>query len=107
MKVSIALASYNGSRYLKEQLDSFANQIRLPDELIICDDCSHDESHKIINEFIKKSPFPVCFFKNDNNLGYAKNFEQAVLYCDGDIILFSDQDDVWYVDKIQKIESFF
>lgn len=107
MKISVALATYNGSKYLREQLESFAIQRRLPDELIICDDCSHDETHRIIIQFINEAPFPVLFFRNEINLGYAKNFEQALLYCSGDIILFSDQDDVWSVDKIEKVESIF
>jgi len=107
MKISIALATYNGSKYLKKQLDSFVHQSRLPDELIICDDCSVDETDKIVREFISEAPFTVLYFKNNKNLGYAKNFEQAVLYCSGDIIFFSDQDDVWYKDKIFKIEDAF
>ena len=88
MKISIALATYNGAKYLKGQLDSFVNQSRLPDELIICDDCSHDETDKIVHNFISTAPFTVRYFKNKKNLGYAKNFEQAVLYCSGDVIFF-------------------
>lgn len=105
--VSIAMATYNGEEYLKEQLNSFAMQSRLPDELVICDDCSSDETILIIEEFIRISPFSVRLIKNSINLGYIKNFEKALSLCTGELIFLSDQDDVWFSEKIQCVENTF
>src|SRR4030095_14430308 len=87
--VSIALCSYNGERYLQEQLDSIAGQSRLPDELVVCDDRSLDETAEIIRAFASKVPFPVRLTINERNLGSTKNFEKAISLCRGDIILLS------------------
>jgi glycosyltransferase involved in cell wall biosynthesis len=105
--VSIALCSYNGARYLQEQLDSIAGQSRLPDELVVCDDRSLDETAEIIRAFASKVSFPVRLTINERNLGSTKNFEKAVSLCRGDIILLSDQDDVWREDKIMRFEIAF
>lgn len=107
MKLSIAMTSYNGVRYIKEQLLSFANQTRKPDEIIICDDGSTDGTVEVIESFILTSPIKVTLFKNTSNLGYVKNFEKALSLCTGDIIFLSDQDDVWSIDKLSTIESLF
>jgi glycosyltransferase involved in cell wall biosynthesis len=101
MKISIALASYNGAKYLQEQLQSFANQTCLPDELIITDDCSVDETETIAREFGKTVPFKVEFHRNKRNLGYCGNFNEALLKVTGDIVFLSDQDDVWFPEKIE------
>lgn len=100
MKISIAMTTYNGARYLQSQLDSFALQTRLPDELVVCDDCSSDETISIVEKFALHAPFEVRLFKNPKNLGYTKNFEKALSLCTGDLFFFSDQDDVWDDRKI-------
>jgi glycosyltransferase involved in cell wall biosynthesis len=102
VKVSIAMATYNGARYIREQLDSFSIQTRLPDELVVCDDCSTDETIQIVNNFKKHSPFNIKVLSNENQLGHTKNFEKAILHCAGDIIFISDQDDVWHKEKIEE-----
>lgn len=107
MMISIAMATFNGAKYLKDQLESFVNQSRNPDEVIICDDCSTDETLAIIERFKKVAPFDVTIVKNEKNLGYTKNFEKAISLCSGDLIFFSDQDDYWNVDKIEVIEKVF
>lgn len=107
MKVSIAMATYNGANYLQEQLVSFAAQTRCPDELIVCDDCSNDETVLIIEEFSRVSPFPVRLIKNSFNLGFVKNFEKAIALCTGELIFLSDQDDVWFPEKVEYIENVF
>lgn len=107
MKISIALCTYNGSKYLSAQLDSFLAQTRLPDELIVCDDCSTDNTLEITNNHRVKAPFPVRVFRNPENLGSTKNFEKAIHLCSGDIIALSDQDDVWLPEKLAKIEAAF
>lgn len=106
-KISIALATYNGERHLKAQLDSFLRQTRLPDELVISDDHSLDKTPAILANFAARAPFPVIFSANPNNLGYAANFSNALTLCTGDIVLPSDQDDVWLPTKIEAIERFF
>jgi len=107
MKISIALCTYNGEPYLKEQLESLLNQTRLPDELIIHDDRSTDKTVEIIQDFKQKTPFPVSLYTNEENLGFTKNFEKAISLCTGDIIFLSDQDDVWLPEKIETIEAEF
>ncbi len=107
MLISIALCTYNGAQYLQEQLDSIANQTRLPDELVICDDRSQDNTFEIISNFSSKAPFPVLVSLNEKNLGSTKNFEKAIGLCSGDIIFLSDQDDVWEPLKLEYIEKVF
>ena len=100
-RVSIALATYNGEKYLSEQLDSFLHQSLLPDEIVVCDDASSDGTLKILEAFKQKAPFSVKIFRNDTNLGYVRNFEKALTLCKGNVIFLSDQDDVWFHDKIE------
>jgi len=107
MKVSIALATYNGERYLQEQLNSFLHQTRLPDEIIACDDCSTDRTMDILESFAKSAPFAVHIYRNAINLGYTKNFERAIGLCSGDVIFLSDQDDVWFPEKIEVVLNTF
>ncbi|HIE59179.1 MAG TPA: glycosyltransferase, partial [Hydrogenothermaceae bacterium] len=94
MRISIALATYNGDTYLQDQLNSYIAQERLPDEMVVCDDVSKDETVAILEAFQKVAPFEVQIIKNETNLGYTKNFEKALSLCSGDIVFFSDQDDV-------------
>lgn len=98
--VSIALCTYNGEKYLLDQLNSILEQTRLPDELIVCDDCSVDKTLKILDSFRIEAPFPVSIYRNLRNLGSTKNFEKAIRACSGDIIILCDQDDIWRPDKI-------
>ena len=103
MKISIALASYHGEKYILEQLESFANQSRIPDELIVSDDCSSDDTIKLIEQFSRNAPFEVKIFQNKTNLGYSQNFNNALLKTSGDLVFLSDQDDVWFNNKIECI----
>jgi len=101
--LSIALATYNGERYIGEQLDSILRQTRLPDELVVFDDASVDATQAIVLDFARHAPFPVRFQVNSVRLGSTRNFEMAIRACGGDIIFLCDQDDVWYPDKIALI----
>lgn len=103
MKISIALTTYNGEKYLEEQLESFLSQTHQPDELIICDDGSTDATVAIAHHFAANAPFSVKLFENENNLGYAQNFSKVLALCSGDIVFLSDQDDVWHATKIEKM----
>lgn len=106
MKISVAMATYNGERFLVEQLESLAAQSRLPDELVVSDDCSSDRTRAVVEEFARSAPFPVSIFKNDKTLGYADNFLRAAQLCKGDWIAFCDQDDVWMPEKLATIERY-
>lgn len=103
MKISIAMATYNGAKYLHEQLDSFLHQTRQPDELVVCDDCSTDETLEILEEFRRQAPFSVHICRNKVNLGHIRNFEKALSLCVGDMIFLSDQDDVWDPKKLSVV----
>lgn len=105
MRISIVMATYNGARYLQEQLESFLYQTRMPDELIVCDDGSDDCTPEILESFKRHAPFETRVYFNETNLGYARNFEQALSLAQGDVILLSDQDDVWFCNKVTKIEQ--
>lgn len=107
MKISIALCTYNGAKYLQEQLESINAQTRMPDELIICDDCSKDNTVEIAIRFAARSSFVVRLYVNEHNLGSTKNFEKAIELCDGDVIALSDQDDIWHSEKLERIEAIF
>src|SRR5688572_3171861 len=99
-RLSVALCSYNGARFIHDQLSSIARQSRLPDELVICDDRSSDNTIAIIEKFAVDAPFPVRSHVNPTNLGSTKNFELAISRCCGDFIALSDQDDIWHQDKL-------
>lgn len=105
--VSIAMATYNGDKYLREQLASLAAQTRLPDELVITDDGSTDRTTEIATKFANTAPFKVTILRNKENLGYARNFERAVKHCSGQIIFLCDQDDIWLGQKIETIVELF
>lgn len=107
LRISIALCTYNGARYLSEQLESFRQQKRLPDELVICDDVSTDATLVMIEAFARSAPFPVRLHRNAEKLGYSRNFMKSVALCSGDIIALSDQDDVWYDHKLHCLEQAF
>jgi glycosyltransferase involved in cell wall biosynthesis len=103
--ISVAMCTYNGEKFLREQLKSIASQTRLPAELVICDDRSTDSTVDIIQNFAASAPFPVRFYLNPVNLGgsakgITKNFEKAAKYCTGNLIAFCDQDDVWLPQKL-------
>ena len=104
-KISIAMAVYNGDRFIGEQLESFVRQTRLPDELVVSDNASTDRTVEIVRDFARRAPFKVRLLINDRNLGAAKNFERAITECTGDVIFLSDCDDVWYPNKVSVMEQ--
>ena len=107
MKLSVALCTYNGEKYIKEQLESILTQTKAIDEIIICDDGSNDETIAIIEQFQTEFPNKISLYQNQINLGSTKNFEKAISICTGDYIFLSDQDDVWKTDKTEKIIRYF
>lgn len=107
LKVSIALCTYNGEPFLQEQLDSIANQTRLPDEVVIGDDASTDKTLEILERWRDSMPFRVKIITRKKNLGFRKNFETTAKECDGDVLFFCDQDDIWFPEKIEKVMMIF
>jgi glycosyltransferase involved in cell wall biosynthesis len=107
--ISIAMTTYNGSRYIGEQLASIYHQTRKPDQVVICDDGSQDNTVEKIHAFIENNALSETWsvFINSTNLGYVKNFLQSARKCTGDLIFFSDQDDIWALDKLELMEQVF
>jgi hypothetical protein len=106
-KTSIAMAVYNGERFLPEQLDSLLRQTRLPDELVVSDDASTDATVEVVREFATHAPFPVKLIPNDQNVGCTKNYDRAIGQCTGEIIFMCDCDDVWHPERIAVTEETF
>jgi glycosyltransferase involved in cell wall biosynthesis len=107
MKLSVAMCTYNGEKYIKEQLVSILNQTVAINEIIICDDRSNDKTTAIIEQFQVEYPNKISLYKNHVNLGSTKNFEKAISICTGDYIFLSDQDDIWKVNKVEKVIQHF
>jgi glycosyltransferase involved in cell wall biosynthesis len=100
-KISIALATYNGSKYIQEQLRSISRQTTLPDELVVSDDGSIDDTLEIINRFAETAPFEIKVLPSHERLGFSDNFFNAASACRNEIIAFCDQDDVWKDTKLE------
>jgi glycosyltransferase involved in cell wall biosynthesis len=107
MKLSIALCTYNGERFLQEQLDSIASQTRPPDELVVSDDRSTDGTRQLVESFAADAPFPVRLHVNEVNVGSTRNFDHAIKLCSGDVVALCDQDDVWLPRKLRLYEEVF
>ncbi len=105
--VSIAMATYNGARFIREQLESLASQTRRPDELVVTDDASTDATVAIVTDFGATAPFPVRIHVNQSRLGYRANFMSAMALCTSDYVALCDQDDVWEPTKLEIAVSAF
>lgn len=99
--VSVVLGTYNGEKYLEEQLQSILTQNYRSLEIIICDDASTDSTQQIITLYALKDN-RIRYFFNEKNVGANKNFEQGFLKATGEYIAIADQDDTWKPEKIQK-----
>ena len=98
--ISIAMTTYNGEKYLRNQLDSILNQSISDFELVICDDCSKDSTREILKDYANRDS-RIKIILNESNLGFKRNFEKALLNCSGDYIALSDQDDIWEKEHLQ------
>lgn len=106
IKISLAMTTYNGERYIIRQLDSLKNQTRELDEVIICDDRSTDNTATLVTEYIKCNKLDNWTFTiNERNVGFAENFKKAIAMTSGDLIFLCDQDDEWHDDKIEKMAN--
>ena len=97
--LSVCLATYNGEKYLREQLDSIICQLSETDEIIISDDGSNDNTLTILNQY---DDIRIKVFHNEGEHGVVPNFENALRYSSGDYIFLADQDDVWIAGKVAK-----
>jgi glycosyltransferase involved in cell wall biosynthesis len=107
LTMSIILATYNGERYLPVLLESLSKQTRLPDELVVCDDGSSDDTLAVVRAFAATAPFPVHVHVNPMNLGFNRNFLSGAARCTGELIAFCDQDDVWQPEKLAQCARVF
>lgn len=107
MTISVAICTYNGAKYIREQLESILDQELGVDEIVLCDDGSDDETIDIVCSIAENNPGVEWNIQiNSPNLGVTKNFEKAIGLCNGDIIFLSDQDDVWRKDKTKMIVEY-
>jgi glycosyltransferase involved in cell wall biosynthesis len=98
--VSIAMTTYNGEKYLQEQMESIINQTYKNWEIIICDDNSNDKTISILKEYASADS-RIKIFENEVNIGFKRNFEKALKICGGNYIALADQDDIWEKEKIE------
>ena len=101
--ISVCMATYNGSKYVKEQIDSILVQLSEEDELVISDDYSTDTTREVIASYNDPR---IKLFINELPKGVTHNFENALLHSHGDIIFLADQDDVWLPNKIKELSDF-
>jgi glycosyltransferase involved in cell wall biosynthesis len=100
--ISVAITTFNGEKYLRQQLDSIYHQTYPNIEVVVCDDASSDSTISILEEYRNRSGLNYCV--NSHNIGLVKNFEKAISLCRGDFIALCDQDDIW---KPEKLETLF
>jgi len=108
MRISVVLATFNGLRFLPDQLNSILEGTRPPDELVVVDDASQDDSVSLVEDRLLRSPRTVLtLLRNKTNFGASASFAKGVAATTGDILLFSDQDDRWMPNKIARMEKAF
>lgn len=107
-KISVAMTTYNGSKYIVQLLDSLRLQEVKPDEVLIADDCSRDNTVEIVKNYIKKYDLTGWnIYRNKKNIGWQKNFKEVISKTTGDYIFLADQDDLWHSDKIKRFLNCF
>ena len=100
--ISVVLATYNGEKYIEEQINSILQQTYSPLEVIIVDDASTDNTVSILRQF-ETSHSCIKVFTSEVNAGYIKNFEKGMLLARGEYIALSDQDDIWEEEKLCRL----
>ena len=104
---SVALCTYNGEKYIEEQISSILNQSVPVDEIVVCDDGSTDNTLALIEKFHPHTKMNIRIYRNEHQLGVCANFQKAIDLCEGDIIFLSDQDDVWHQNKVEVVCKWF
>lgn len=114
LSVSVALCTYNGERFVAEQVRSILHQTRMPAQVVVSDDASTDATVRIVKDVFARfgaergGAAPVLtVLRNDHALGVTANFQQACLACTGDLIALSDQDDLWAPDRLERMVAQF
>lgn len=107
MRISVAMTTYQGEAFVEAQLESILAQSRLPDEIVIGDDASTDSTWDILTHFAENSPVPVRLHRSRRNMGLNRNIERVVADCQGSVLVFADQDDLWAPDKLAAISEAF
>lgn len=103
---TVVIALYNGEKFIVEQLESIKKQTRLPDEVLICDDGSLDNSYEVVSEYLQSNNLKGWkIVKNPYNKGYAKNFIDMIDEAQNDVVFLCDQDDIWKTNKIENMLS--
>lgn len=101
------MCSYNGAKYIEEQIRSILNQTVPVNEIVLCDDGSEDRTTQIVENIALTSDIPIVVLKNEQRLGVCMNFFKALKSCHGDVIFLSDQDDIWVSNKVERIVKWF
>lgn len=110
LRLSVVLCTFNGAAYLEEQLSSLLMQSRLPDEILIGDDASTDQTPAIIAQFgatARTRGVEVRLIRRPERLGYVTNFSHTLAAATGDVIFLADQDDAWHPDKVARMSACF
>lgn len=102
MTLAVVIATYNGAEFIAEQLDSVINQTLRPDEIIICDDSSSDNTWEIIDSYRRRYPDLFKVFRNEARMGPHQNFKSAFHHTNADLIAPCDQDDIWFPEKLER-----
>ena len=102
-EVSVVLTTYNGERFIEEQLRSILHQTHKPSEIVLVDDASTDRVCEIAEQLLRQCDIPYLILKNESNMGYMRAFEKGLQSATGEYIAFSDQDDVWDLDKLHHL----
>ncbi len=107
MTISVALCTYNGSRYIRQQIESILRQTMSVDEIVVCDDGSTDNTLTIIEEYQSTTTTNIRIYRNEQNMGFLRNFERAINLCHNGLVFLSDQDDIWMPHKVETIVRWF
>ena len=107
IKISVAIATYNGALYIEEQVQSMLSQTLMPFEIVVSDDGSTDQTLSILEKLSAASAIPIHIYRNQGKKGFTSNFMNAMRHCGGDYIALSDQDDVWVSVKLAEMAKGF
>jgi len=107
MRISVVMATWQGRRYLPGQLASLLGQTRPPEEMVVVDDASDDDTVEILEEFAERAPFKVRVLTNDVRLGSTASFQRAIEEARGDLVALCDQDDLWMPQKLSRLDAAF
>ncbi|CAN5255437.1 hypothetical protein BH10PSE17_BH10PSE17_37870 [soil metagenome] len=103
LSVSVAMCTHNGASFVEAQLLSIFGQSRLPDEIVVVDDCSTDDTWAILQRVGRGAAVPLRLYRNSERLGVTRNFEKSIALTTGEFVFLSDQDDLWNPEKIDRL----